>query len=258
MNRWYLVAAVAAGLWLGTPVLAQEGTLAPTAPVVPAPVLQNGNLMAPASGSSSWGPSSGPRMLSLSRWSPFRNPATASVTEPTTPSAVTYNPTLPPLPAGVGGATGACGPNGCAVGGRVRGRDRSCWECFKRWVCYHPSNTGLPILRPIPYSPPLMGLYPCTGVGNCGVGCAGGDCAVGQPLPGQLQPPVPSGPPMLSPTSPAAGAGAVMMPARGTLGSAYPTTWLTSGQSDPSLSRNRYATPDSQVVPSGYRYTPPK
>jgi hypothetical protein len=87
MKRWYLAVAVA-GLWPVAELRAQEG-LAPTAPVVPAPVLKNGNVLAPSDGNG-WG--SNPRMFSVAKWSPFRNPATASTVEPasgaTAPTAV--------------------------------------------------------------------------------------------------------------------------------------------------------------------------
>src|SRR5438132_14392331 len=98
MKRWYLVAAVA-GLWPVADLRAQEG-LAPTAPVVPAPVLQNGNVLTPTG--SGWGSPNGMRPFAAAKWSPFRNPATASTVEPTAP---TYVQSLPPLPSGVSGPT---------------------------------------------------------------------------------------------------------------------------------------------------------
>ena len=47
MKRFYLAAA---GLCVAAPCWAQEGALAPTAPVVPVPELKNGSLVAPGGG----------------------------------------------------------------------------------------------------------------------------------------------------------------------------------------------------------------
>src|SRR5262249_35595619 len=74
----------------------REGTLAPTVPVVPAPVLQNGNILTPAS---SWG-TNVPRLFSIQKWSPVRSPVSASAIEPNVPPSG-YNYSVPPLPAGV-------------------------------------------------------------------------------------------------------------------------------------------------------------
>ncbi len=212
MKRLYLAAV--AGLCSVVPLSAQEGALAPTAPVVPAPVLQNGSLVSP-SGGNGWG--AGSRPFAPAKWSPFRNPATASVTDPVVPSAAAYGHALPPLPAGVSGVEAAsCGPAGCGQAGRSRG----CWEHLKAWLCYHPSKTDLPKCRPTPYVTPLQGMFPCTSVAGCTTGCA-----VGTPVYGQPQP-VPQGLPMPQPVPPGATAGAVMMPPRGQQGTAtLQPTW---------------------------------
>jgi hypothetical protein len=241
MKRLYLAAVT--GLWAATPVSAQEGALAPTAPVVPTPVLQNGSLLTPSGGSGSWGTSSGPRLFTASKWSPFRNPATASATEPLAPSAVTYgHSSLPPLPAGVGGYDGQCGTAGCAPK-----RDRSCLDHLKAWLCYQPSKTELPKLRPTPYVTPLIGMFPCVPGPSCGTGCATANCAPnGHPhvtAPGQ-----PMSPAMPPPIPPAAGAGAVMMPPRGVQGAMIAPTWqgrTTPAPSAPGIAGYRFATPES-------------
>ena len=164
MKRLYLAAV--AGLWSVAPLPAQEGTLAPTAPVVPAPTLQNGALQAP--GGTGWG-AGGSRVMPLTKWSPFRNPATASATDPVAPAAA-YSHPLPPLPAGVSGAetSATCGPTGCGHAGRQRG----CWEQVKAWLCYRPSKTDIPTWRPTPYVTPLQGMFACTPAAGCATGCA--------------------------------------------------------------------------------------
>lgn len=240
MKRLYLAAV--AGLLAATPVSAQQGYLAPTAPVVPAPVLQNGNLLAPSGGSGAWGAPSGPRLLAVSKWSPFRNPATANMTEPMVSSAASYGHAMPPLPAGVGGADGLCGSAGCTTK-----RDRSCLDRVKAWLCYQPSKSELPILRPTPYVPPLLGMYPCVSA-NCGAGCGNGNG-----IPAAVQPPTMTPPGQLMPPPiPQAGAGAVMMPPRGTQSNAL--TPIGHGRTAPApgapgVAGYRFATPESKSGP---------
>ena len=179
MKRLYLAAV--AGLWSVAPLPAQEGVLAPTAPVVPAPTLHNGALLAPAGGAGGWG-AGGSRVMPLAKWSPFRNPATASATDPVAPAAGYAHP-LPPLPAGVGGADASCGPNGCGHAGR----ERLGWDRVKAWLCYRPSKTEMPVLRPTPYVTPLQGMFACTPAGGCATGCASGPPAYGQPPTSSLE-----------------------------------------------------------------------
>src|SRR4051794_37073195 len=132
MKRWYLVAAVAVGLWPVAGVRAQEG-LAPTAPVVPAPGLKNGSVLTPSDGG--WGSSS---RLSIAKWSPFRNPATASTVEPTAPVSAQPQPQpLPPPPAAASGPDASCGPTGCGHAAP----NRSCWARVKAFLHYHDSPT---------------------------------------------------------------------------------------------------------------------
>lgn len=246
MKRWYLVAAVA-GLWSFAPLSAQEGSLAPTAPVVPTPVLQSGKLIAP-SGSGNWGTSS--RQFALTKWSPFRNPATASATEPVSPSAANYVHPTPPTP--VGGGDGSCGPGGCG------GRERVGWDRVKAFLCYHPSKTELPKLRPTPYVTPLIGMFPCSSAPNGG--CATANGTYGQPL-GPPQPYMPQpqpGQPMTQPVPPTAGA--VMMPPRGTQGTAIQPTWqgrVTPAPADPGLAGYRFTAP-GPVVNTGLKVPAPK
>ena len=238
-----LLLAAVAGLCSVGAARAQDGYLAPTAPVVPAPVLKNGNLLTPAGGTGSWGAAGGVRPFAMNNWSPLRNPAMASVGAPAgAPSGYGY--AVPPLPAGVGGADGLCGQAGCATP-RASG---SCLDKLKAWMCYHPSKTELPKLRPTPYQTPLQGMFPCaSGSTGCAPGCA--TPVYGQPIYGQpLMQPVPQ--PM--PIPPAAGAGAVTMPPRGSQGTAaVPPTWqgrTTPAPAQPGIAGARYASP---VVPAG-------
>lgn len=238
MKRLYMVAAVL-GLW-SCAAGAQEG-LAPTVPVVPAPVLQNGKVVTPPGGG--WGRSDS-RPFATSQWSPFRNPATASVVQPASSAAVV--PQLP-LPTGVSTPDAAnCGPGGCASGGR----NRSCWSKLKAFLCYHDSPTDAPKCRPTPYITPLIGMFPCTPVGSAG--CASGGCATSAPTPAHYAPTTTgyNAPPMMPPpgvgrapqASPSAGA--VAMPARGAPAPVQPT-W--QGR----------VTPEGPIVPTGYKYPVP-
>lgn len=266
MRRLYLVAAVV-GLW---PVAApaQEG-LAPTAPVVPAPVLQNGNVMTP--GGSGWG-TGGPRLFTSSKWSPFRNPATASPVEPTAAYAYAQpqSQPLPPLPSGLsglGGSAGAtpdanCGPAGCGK----PGRDRSCWTRLKAFFCFHDSPTELPKCRPTPYITPLQGMFPCTaGAAGCGTGCGtGGSYGYGPAtdirygVPSDRQPPA-YVPPVMQPPqslqSSGTTAGPVVMPARGMQGSVVQPTF--QGRVVPESAVSVKPVPGT-IVPTGYLRPAPK
>jgi len=242
MKRWYLAAV--AGFWSFAPLSAQEGTLAPTAPMVPAPVLQGGSPGSPTGNGSSGAGTGGSRAFSMTKWAPFRSPATASTTEPMATSAATYGQ---PLPANVVAAGGACGAGGCSPIDGHR-HDRMSWAHLKAWMCYHPSNTELPRCRPTPHVTSLQGSFPCSSVGGgCGTGCASGCAAApvvlsgGQPMPQ----PAPSG------------AGAVgTMPPRGSQGGAVPTTWqtrTTPAPATPGVAGYRYATipTASAIVPTG-------
>ncbi|HEY1191044.1 MAG TPA: hypothetical protein VGE74_25650, partial [Gemmata sp.] len=124
MKRFYIAAI--AGLCAVAPGRAQDGTLAPTAPVVPPPVLQNGSVVAPDG--ATWGPST-PRLFSKSTWSPVRNPVV-----PGELNSVAY----PPLPSSIG--TAPCGPAGC--GAASCGRGGFNWERLKAWLCFHNTPTS--------------------------------------------------------------------------------------------------------------------
>ncbi|QJW97966.1 hypothetical protein [Frigoriglobus tundricola] len=247
MKRWYLVAV--AGLWSFAPLSGQEGTLAPTAPMVPAPVLQGGSPGSP-NGTGAWSTGSGgTRTFSLTKWAPFRSPATASTTEPMATSAATYGQ---PLPASAIVSGGACGAGGCSPIDGHRSHERMTWSHLKAWMCYHPSNTEMPRCRPTPYTTSPVGMYACSSVGGgCGTGCASG-CAAG-PL--VIHGGQPQGAPMPPPAQP--GAGAVgSMPPRGVQGGAAPTTWqtrTTPAPTTPGIAGYRYATipTTGAVVPTG-------
>ncbi|VTR90789.1 unnamed protein product [Gemmata massiliana] len=240
MKRFYIAAV--AGVCCVAPVGAQDGWLAPTSPVVPPPALQNGNLVAPAGGA--WG--GGSRMFSRTTWSPVRSPVVAGYSSAPISAAPGY--AVPPLPPGVGAGYSACGPVGCGPVGCER--ERPCWERMKSWLCFQLTPTELPKMRPAPYVGPIQGLFSCTSGGGCATGCgatyAGGYNSPVQPtynVPAPLQQP--------QPMQPGAGAGAVMMPARGTQGAAVQPTWqgrVVSTPSDPALAGYRYTQPDYRTV----------
>ena len=273
MKRLYLVAAVA-GLWPVAQLQAQEG-LAPTAPVVPAPVLQNGKVLAP-SAENGWGAPGGPRLLAASKWSPFRNPATASAVEPIAPAYAQPLQPLPPLPNGVSAVSAPeanCGPAGCGKSAR----DRSCWARIKAFLCYHDSPTGLPKCQPTPYVGPLQGMFPCSSVaGGCApAGCNGGYGSALDPypyrygVPSDRQPPpyAPEAPPVMPqpqplPTSNMTTAGAVVMPPRGMQGSPVQPTWQGRVVPESAVSVKPAVGPvksqPGTIVPTGYLRPAPK
>ena len=241
----------------------REGSLAPTAPVVPAPTLQNGSVLTPA-GSGTWG-GSAPKLFSTQRWSPLRSPVSASATEPSVPPSG-YNYPVPPLPAGVGGADGLCGAAKCKPGhGRGCERNRSSWECFKAWLCYAPSKSDLPMCQPSPYVTPLQGMFPCTASNGygCGTGC-GGHCGAQpaqQPMPPRTMPtpmeqplpaPMPTSPsaPQKLPAIPLTSAAPVVMPPRGIQGAAIAPTMLgrtAPAPASPGIAGYRFAQPEANV-----------
>ena len=260
MKRWYLVAAVAVGLWPVAEARAQEG-LAPTAPVVPAPILKNGSVLTPSDGG--WGSSS---RLSIAQWSPFRNPATASAVEPIAPVYAQPPSAVPSGP----GFDASCAPAGC---GRAA-PNRSCWARLKAVLCYSDSPTDIPTCRPTPYVTPLMGMFPCTAGAGCGTGCGGG---YGYPystdpirygVPNDRQPPAyaPAPQPQATPlqpmpqpvqpgtTPPGPTAAPVTMPSRGMPSSAVQPTW--QGRVVPaSAVAPKPAT--GPIVPTGFKYPVP-
>jgi hypothetical protein len=280
MKRWYL-SIVAVGALAAGAARAQEG-LAPTVPVVPAPVLQNGNVQAPSGGS--WG-AGGRRFFSASKWSPFRNPAMASVVEPIAPASPYLAP-LPPLPNGVSrpsapngvhqlsgeippgapGAPAVSGPGECGAAG-CSGHDRSCWARCKDWLCYHYSPTDAPKCQPHPYVTPIQGMIPCGSPASCGAcgGCGSGGGPVSTlgypvvtgppyglpagPPPGALLPP--PGPPMPQQLPPPGTAGPVVMPPRGTQGMLSQPTW--QGRVVPESAVGSRTAPGT-IVPTGYKY----
>lgn len=195
MKRKLWLAAVAGLVACGTGA-AQDGRLAPTAPIVPAPVLANGAVRAPAAGT--WGNGGG--RLFASNWSPLRSPVTAGASALPTGSAGGI--VVPPPPPGVPVGPAGCEP-GCAPG-----RDRSCWTKMKAWLGYAPSKSDLPKLNPTPYTTPLYGMFPCAPAG-CAT-CAGAVPAAAPGAPAQ-----PPQPPMMTPPVPPKVAGAVTLPPRG-------------------------------------------
>ncbi|MBM3982724.1 MAG: hypothetical protein FJ304_21120 [Planctomycetes bacterium] len=217
-----LLLAAVAGLCAVGSARAQDGYLAPTAPVVPAPLLKNGSVLAPAG---SWGPN-GTRAFVPTSWSPLRNPVGASVGERAGAPAA-YGYPVPPLPAGVGGADGLCGAGGCATP-RASG---SCLDKMKAWLCYHPSKTELPKLQPAPYVTPLQGMFPCA---SGSTGCAAPGCATPAHVAHVAHV-------AQKPALPAPPQSTVSMPPRGTQG--------TTAPAQPSVAAFRYATPT--VVPAG-------
>jgi hypothetical protein len=256
MKRLYLAAAVA-GLWPVAELRAQEG-LAPTAPVVPAPILQNGNVLTPAG--NGWG-TGGSRLFTTPRWSPFRNPAVASTIEPTALAPATAQP-LPPLPSGVSSPAADCGPNGC---GRPA-RNRSCWERIRALLCYHDSPTGLPKCRPTPFVAPIQGSFPCSSGPSCAFGSPLNNAGApafgspvgqpsGQPLPYPQPYVLPPTQPMPLPVPPGKTAGPVMMPPRGTQGSPVQPTW--QGRVVPESAVSTKPAP-GPIVPTGYLKPAPK
>lgn len=257
MKRLFFAAV--AGLCSFAPLRAQEGTLAPTVPVVPAPVLQNGGVINPAGGKGGWGASNTPRLFSAPKWSPFRSPVAAGAIEPALPPT-TVQP-MPPLPAGVGGVDGLCGTGNCKTANCNAGgcgHDRSCWQKLKAWLTYHPCKTELPKCQPTPYITPLQGMFPCTA--NCNYGC-GSSCGnallAGQPLSAETSPrrTPPTGSSTISqplPTpNPVASAAPVMMPPRGVQGNAMVPALqarTTPMQvNNPAVAGYRFAAPEANV-----------
>ena len=253
----YLIAAVAVSLGAGGAARAQDGGLAPTAPVVPTPILQNGNVLTPSGGTAPWAGSGSPRMFSSTRWS-NRGNAAGDPTMQMAPSGYAY--ALPPLPAGVGSVNAACGTGGCAPGNRG-GLN---WNRLKAFLSYHPSRTNIPTWQPTPYITPLQGMFPCSSAAGCTTGCAPGGYPYGQQPYGQ-QPyygqPQPNTPPMAQPMPPGS-AGAVTMPSRGTQGIAVPPTWQGRTQpapATPGIAGYRFAQPTpGPVVNTAYKYPPQK
>lgn len=218
MKRLYLAAF--AGLCAVSSLRAQDGYLAPTAPVVPPPMLHNGSVVAPAG---SWG-GGGP--FARHNWSPVRSPVV--------PADAAYIGQAP------------CGPAGC-------GPQRSCLERLKAWLCFQYTPTELPKLRPTPYTTPIQGLFGCsssTGCTSCAVGGYPAAVPVGQPMP-----PAPAPLQMPAPMKPPAGAGAVLMPPRGTQGTA--TAWATAptefGTVKTTSSQSWQKPAQAPVVNTGYR-----
>ncbi|MCI0701005.1 MAG: hypothetical protein L0241_07975 [Planctomycetia bacterium] len=266
-----VIAAVAVSLWLVDSARANDGMLAPTAPVVPAPFLQDGKLIG---NPGSWsGPARNSRMVfSPTRW--FSTRETALSTQigsdappalPTPPVVTTPQYALPALPNGVGGPDGNCGQGQCQTS-KCRTRGLSC-ERLKAWLCYHPSKTELPKFHPTPYITPLQGMFLCSSWNGCGSGCGTGGFGY---LPPVIQPQPPPGPPMPPPTPPSppmqppemlppqppgvGGAGAVVMPPRGLRGASVLPTWQgrtpSVSASESGIPGYRFATPHISAKPS--------
>jgi hypothetical protein len=202
MKRKILAAALA-GLVACGAVVSQDGRLAPTAPIVPAPVMSNGGVRAPATGN--WG-SGSVRPFAANNWSPLRSPVAPAAAEvPPVPAHSGY--AVPPL------AGAACGPTSCGPA------KRSCWEKFKAWACFAPSKTELPKLQPAPYVTPLQGMFYCAtpaGCAPCGTGHAAPVYAPGTPMmppPAVMPTPMPpkvAGPVVVKPAAPRALPGTVV------------------------------------------------
>lgn len=91
-------------------------------------------------------------------------------------SAVEAPPAAPPAPppappAAAGCPTGHCG----VVADRHSG---SCWDCFKRWVCYRYTPVKLPHV-PTQRDAPQWTYGTCREGPRTAAGCAGGTCATG-------------------------------------------------------------------------------
>lgn len=251
MKRLYLAAAVV-GLWPGAP-RAQEG-LAPTAPMVPAPVLKDGRVQTPVGG---WGSADG-RALPTQKWSPFRNPATASSVEPV---SANYPAAAPALPVGITNPA-ECGPTGCGA----HGRDRSCWERMKTFLCFGYTSGGPPRCQPTPFVTPLAGMFPCTPVGPSG--CASGCAPAAAPVPVHHAPAMPAyampGVPVGRATPSVPTAGAVAMPSRGAPSPVQPT-WQGRVAPESAVAVKpaapvpalKPAAAPSGVVPTGFKYPAP-
>lgn len=233
MKRLYIAAV--AGLCAVAPVRAQDGALAPTAPVVPPPMLQNGSVVAPAGGAGV------ARPFANNMWSPVRSPVVAS--------GAAYTG-YPP-------AAGAeCGPTGCGTAGC--GRGGLSWDRLKTWLCFNYSPSGLPKRQPAPYITPLQGMFSCSSGAGCAPCAANGPAFAPAPVPAPAgQPPAP-GPMMPVPTKPPVTAGAVLMPPRGTTGAPVPAAW----QYQPAAGATEFGTAKAPanpkpalgpVVPTGYR-----
>ena len=237
-----LAIVVVTGLCSLAPAAAQEGTLAPTVPVIPSPVLQGGKLINPDAGGSSWGAMNSPRMYSIPRWFSSRQSLAASTTGYVTPPAA-YNQALPPLPPTVIGNTeGSCASGNC---GHARG---SFLQHLKEWLTFHPSNTELPRCHPVPYITPLQGMFPCGS--GCNYGYTNNYAYYGQPRGGYpLEQPAPNAAPMPAPLPPpmqlpsGSGPGAGVMPTRGIRGKIQ--SWLRGSPdaSEPEVAEYRFATP---------------
>ena len=157
---------VMAGL---TPLLAiraadpPAGVLIPTTPSIPAPVLERGGIVLPASGASRVVPPIRERVAN-----PFTRP---SSTPASLPLPTGYQ-TQAAMPAANGGA-GGCAANDCTTA-KPRG---ACLKRIKAWLCFCPTTgDALPLFNPAPYIGPIAGTFSCTSAN----GCATGACGSGQ------------------------------------------------------------------------------
>jgi hypothetical protein len=163
-----IAALLLAGLMPATPARASDpnflpGTVLPTMPQVPAPVLAQGGTIHQASAVS--------RVIL-----PLRERVAASPVRGEVPPA----PAMP-LPTGfaapqaglyAGYAGGACATGDCAT---PCGRG-ACYDRFKAWLCFQRAPDSLPKFNPHPYVGPIAGTFPCTSA--AGYGCATGGAAV--------------------------------------------------------------------------------
>lgn len=101
----------------------------------------------------------------------------ASADEPAQPA--------PAQPAGVTvphAVAGGCAAGACAAdAGRP---SRSCWECFKGWLCYRQTPNYLPLI-PTQRNAPLYTYGTCREGTGYGAGCAGGACGTGHGFAGR-------------------------------------------------------------------------
>jgi hypothetical protein len=146
----------------------QPGTPVPTAPSVPAPVLEKGGMVIPAGGVARVHPPVRERVA-------VARTATAA---PTMPLPTGY---APPAAPAAGCAPGGCAPADCGPA-RTRG---ACLDRFKAWLCFQPTaGCALPKLQPHPYVGPITGVYYCNSAGGCATGASG--CPAGDGCGGRL------------------------------------------------------------------------
>jgi hypothetical protein len=148
------------------------------------------------------------------------------------PAPAANHPAPPPpaLPAVGGCADGSCG-------GGVGRPARSCWDCFKKWLCYRQTPVHLPV-KPTERYAPLYTYGTCREGKGHGAGCGGGTCATGH-----------------GPAGRAGAAGCTPCPTPG--GAVLPGYRLANPELPGLTAQPRSAGPVANpVVPAGYRPQP--